>query len=765
LFGLASAAPPEQINYQGVLRDTAGVPLTGSYDITFRLYDAATSGNEILRDRHTLASGGQVAVSGGQFNVTIGSGTVEDGSGPGTYTLLSSVFGAYGNVYLELQVASETLAPRTPLASAPWALNATRLSGMPAGNFLDTSSTAQTKAGKLTLSGGPSPGTGGLALQVNQGNSAGAFTQEQISFGYGGSASAYSHSIRTRHHAGVTSENAFDFYLWTPADLSTSPGSFRALSLTPTGLGVGVSNPSYRLDVNQSQLGAPGAYVHNSVNVGLGNQSLSNAYLAFIDPNPDPFTNPYPVSTGGYFWTSDSNGFQSTWARVSDGFNGYGMQASGWRGGAYFEDSGPNPPAQAWIAATSQSGGHPWGVMAYGVNEPGNPGLGGGGGFFTNTYNNEYAKLATEGFGVKAVGGTTGGLFANFATGSQASVGSGIYKILGTGAVSFVQNHPDDPSKVVVYHAPESADVATFTRGSARLLGGEARVVLEPSFAWVTNPDIGVTAHVTPRGAGGLYVASVSTSELVVRALPDAPSELEFDYLIYGLRIGFEDSTSVQPKAFEAFIPSMNEHRALAAADPALASSTARSRFQGSGARLATGGRAADLLARVHEFDPAHDRIESSTTRSVADGGPTPSTTSARVSAAPSPRAPGVRQVVPVSEWVEPGDVLVVDPNLDTFYARGSIPADPTVVGIVAETEDGARDYSRQAPLADAGTVVFVRVDANYAPVSKGDLLCDSATPGYAMKSTDAAPGTIVAKALEALPAGTALIRALVMPR
>jgi hypothetical protein len=245
------------------------------------------------------------------------------------------------------------------------------------------------------------------------------------------------------------------------------------------------------------------------------------------------------------------------------------------------------------------------------------------------------------------------------------------------------------------------------------------------------------------------------------------------------LRIGFEDSTSVQPKSFEAFIPSMNEQRALVATDPTLASFTARSRFQGSGTQFASTGRAAELLNKVHEFDPTHDRIEPvivpSTTGEKPDGpgdpdGNPPAASAPHAASAPAATAsnqslPRMRQSVPVSEWVEPGDVLVVDPILGETFARSTVPADPTVVGVVAETEDGAREYSVEAPLADAGTVVFVRVDAGYAPVAKGDLLCASATPGYAMKSPDAAPGTIVAKALESLPAGTALIRALVMPR
>ena len=40
----------------------------------------------------------------------------------------------------------------------------------------------------------------------------------------------------------------------------------------------------------------------------------------------------------------------------------------------------------------------------------------------------------------------------------------------------------------------------TMTRGSARLTNGEAHVVLGGTFALVANPDLGLTAHLTPRG-------------------------------------------------------------------------------------------------------------------------------------------------------------------------------------------------------------------------------------------------------------------------
>src|SRR5262245_17743322 len=89
----AQSLPPERINYQGVLRDQNGVPLTGTYDMWFRFFDAASGGNEILVDRHAA-----VTVSGGLLDIVLGTGAVSDGSGPGTYTLLSRVFGGYTGV-------------------------------------------------------------------------------------------------------------------------------------------------------------------------------------------------------------------------------------------------------------------------------------------------------------------------------------------------------------------------------------------------------------------------------------------------------------------------------------------------------------------------------------------------------------------------------------------------------------------------------------------------------------------------------------------
>ena len=128
------------VNLQGVLRDTNGNPLNGSFDMTFRFFDAAVGGNEILIDEHLLAETGNVTVTNGLFNVALGSGNHVDGSGPGTFPRLSDVFGNVEEVYLEVQVSGEVLSPRIGIRSAGSALNAAKLGGKDSAEFFSGTS-------------------------------------------------------------------------------------------------------------------------------------------------------------------------------------------------------------------------------------------------------------------------------------------------------------------------------------------------------------------------------------------------------------------------------------------------------------------------------------------------------------------------------------------------------------------------------------------------------------------------------------------------
>ena len=129
LLGLAgatiAATPPDAMNYQGVLRDSSGQPLDGTYGMVFRFFGADTGGDEVLVDTH-----GAVTVSGGLFNVALGSGSVTDGAGPGTYTTLSRVLADYPDPYLEVEVGGETLSPRIRIISAGYALNTRYVRGI-----------------------------------------------------------------------------------------------------------------------------------------------------------------------------------------------------------------------------------------------------------------------------------------------------------------------------------------------------------------------------------------------------------------------------------------------------------------------------------------------------------------------------------------------------------------------------------------------------------------------------------------------------------
>ena len=59
---------PQGFSYQGVLTELSGdVVVDGNYVLTFRLYDAATGGNELGMEQQAL-----VPVTNGVFSVTLG---------------------------------------------------------------------------------------------------------------------------------------------------------------------------------------------------------------------------------------------------------------------------------------------------------------------------------------------------------------------------------------------------------------------------------------------------------------------------------------------------------------------------------------------------------------------------------------------------------------------------------------------------------------------------------------------------------------------
>lgn len=134
-FALAifAEAQPDYVNYQGLLKDAEGQPLsTGHYQMEFNIYDEATGGGTLIWGPFFYDDGSgdghakEVPVSNGRFNVILGP---KDTSG----RYLSDSFGG-DMAFVEISVAGgDPILPRQQILSTPYALesaNAKTLGGL-----------------------------------------------------------------------------------------------------------------------------------------------------------------------------------------------------------------------------------------------------------------------------------------------------------------------------------------------------------------------------------------------------------------------------------------------------------------------------------------------------------------------------------------------------------------------------------------------------------------------------------------------------------
>ena len=131
--------------------------------------------------------------------------------------------------------------------------------------------------------------------------------------------------------------------------------------------------------------------------------------------------------------------------------------------------------------------------------------------------------------------------------------------------------------------------------------------------------------------------------------------------------------------------------------------------------------------------------------------------------AEPTEPLPAGTALFPVTEPVEPGDLLALDPDVPGRLRRAETIADPAVVGI-ATGESAEKDGVLHVPVAGSG-FALANADATYGVIQAGDLLTSSPTRGHAMATLAPVPGTVIGNALEPLVEGRGLIRVLVTPR
>jgi hypothetical protein len=112
----ASSTSTGTIAYQGRLADTAGAPLTGTYNMIFRLYAVASGGTPLWEEQWTNAN--SVQVSDGLFNVMLGSLTA----------IPEGVITGNSNLFLGITVGGDSeMTPRVQVGSVPFAIQARNL--------------------------------------------------------------------------------------------------------------------------------------------------------------------------------------------------------------------------------------------------------------------------------------------------------------------------------------------------------------------------------------------------------------------------------------------------------------------------------------------------------------------------------------------------------------------------------------------------------------------------------------------------------------
>jgi hypothetical protein len=107
------ATSTSTISYQGRLADNAGNPLTGYYNLEFRIYDDPVVGTPLWEEFWT--GGNSVQVSDGLFNVMLGS----------INTGLAAAIEGHDELYLGITVGTDSeMAPRVQLGSVPFSMQA-----------------------------------------------------------------------------------------------------------------------------------------------------------------------------------------------------------------------------------------------------------------------------------------------------------------------------------------------------------------------------------------------------------------------------------------------------------------------------------------------------------------------------------------------------------------------------------------------------------------------------------------------------------------
>lgn len=121
-------APNRILSYQGRLTNTSHNPISTPTEMQYRLYDADTGGTLLWSSNTCEIDPDQDGIFNTNLGAGNGDGSDNDNCGG---NIPESVFTENSNVWLEVEVLTETLTPRQPIRTVAYALNAATLQGLP----------------------------------------------------------------------------------------------------------------------------------------------------------------------------------------------------------------------------------------------------------------------------------------------------------------------------------------------------------------------------------------------------------------------------------------------------------------------------------------------------------------------------------------------------------------------------------------------------------------------------------------------------------
>ena len=167
-----------------------------------------------------------------------------------------------------------------------------------------------------------------------------------------------------------------------------------------------------------------------------------------------------------------------------------------------------------------------------------------------SSYNNDRAYGGRFSASDSGSGGTGLNFYGVYAS-AAGTTSYGVYCTAGTYGLyspdtkSWVNPHPTDPTKSIVYATVEAERDTALLRGRAQLANGQVTVVFPEHFALTLSelPEEPVHVIVTPRSADSKGIAVISSDHtgFVAVELAGGTGDYEFDYVATGVRRGFED--------------------------------------------------------------------------------------------------------------------------------------------------------------------------------------------------------------------------------